>query len=163
MKITIGHHVELKGLTDEQYHAFCQKAIKDGAKQGEHRSDGSVPTCWKHVGIDEANKIMLYEKIKSQYAKADACFNECWNGWKYIGVRNGHIYYADTYFNLFPNMLLTIDQALDEENKCVCECHNRHKDLFDAITELKAIKEQIEKLQEREAEISEFIADDLEL
>ena len=129
MKITIGHHVELKGLTDEQYHAFCQKAIKDGAKQGEHRSDGSVPTCWKHVGIDEANKIMLYEN----------------------------------YFTLnYPDKLLTIEQALEEVTG-FCHYHEKHKDLFNAIAELKAIKEQIEKLQEREAEISEFIADDLEL
>lgn len=118
----------------------------------------------KTSGMSKEQYRRLYEKIKSQnLTKTILPVEESWMDWKYIGVRNGHIYYADTYFNLFPNMLLTIDQALDEENKCVCECHNRHKDLFDAITELKVIKEQIEKLQEREAEISEFIADDLEL
>ena len=61
MKITIGHHVELKGLTDEQYHAFCQKAIKDGAKQGYYNPKNSVPNHWKHVGVDGFNKIAVYD------------------------------------------------------------------------------------------------------
>jgi len=124
MKLTIGHHVELEGLTDEQYHAFCEKAIKDGAKQGEY-DHGS----WDYVGIDEHNKIMLYNN-----------------------------YFSRKY----PQMQLTIDQALSEGDG-LCHYPNKHKDLFDVIAELKVIKSQIAKLQEREAELSKIIADDLEL
>ena len=65
MKITIGHHVELKGLTDEQYHAFCQKAIKDGATQGEYNHEESRPIHRKHVGVDVSNEIAVYDRYFS--------------------------------------------------------------------------------------------------
>ena len=95
----------------------------------------------------------IRDKINAQYGSSAPIMTN-WRDWKYIGVRNGHIYYADTYFNLFPNMLLTIDQALADEDK---------DELIDAVNEMRKVNNEIDKLFKRKAELEKIICDGLDI
>jgi len=123
MKITIGHHVELKCLTDEQYHAFCQKAIKDGAKQGRYNHKIPAPNHWKHVGVDGFNEIDFY----------DGCF-----------------------LHNYPDKLLTIDQALTDDEP-------EQDQLIDAVNEMRQVNNEIENLFKRKAKLEKIICDGLDI
>jgi len=123
MKITIGNHVELKGLTDEQYHTFCQKAIKDGANRYEYNPEETFSNDWKHVGVDEHNDIMHYSE-----------------------------YFLDNY----PHMLLTIDQALSDDEE-------EQDEVIDAVNEMREVNSEIENLFNRKAELEKIICDGLDI
>jgi len=118
-----------------------------------------------HVLAEELTEESYHElcqKIKNQdFHDGGPVFD--WMCYDYVGISDGRICHGGSFVFGKTEMLLTTDQALDEENKGVCHYPVKHKDLFDAIVELRVIKNQIAKLQEREAELSKFIADDLEL
>lgn len=59
MKLEIGHHVAIKNLTEEQYHAFCQKAICQGFGRGEYGLHEHY--YWKHIGVDEDGALAHYD------------------------------------------------------------------------------------------------------
>ena len=95
----------------------------------------------------------IRDKINAQYGSSAPIMTN-WRDWKYVGVRGEGIYYADSYFESHPEKLLTIDQALADDES---------DDLIDAVNEMRKVNNEIEKLFNRKAELEKIICDGLDI
>lgn len=74
-----------------------------------------------------------------------------WKTFNYIGIKDGYLFIGDSYFTEHPEMLLTIDQALAED------------ELIDAVNEMRQVNNEIENLFKRKAELEKIICDGLDI